>query len=269
MTETPPLNLWHRAFFKVRRGLSWLEWGTRWLSEELRSSPVRNPQEIAWPAVDMNGPDPVAAIIATAEYRQAAKWFETDLDRPMTSACSRALLYCLTRNLRPRNAFEIGTYRAGSSEAICRALERNGTGVLHTTDPFGRLRVPPILMRWPRRLRQRIKFYPWNSMAFLMHMQDMKLTTPLAFVDGHHDYPFALFDLQLVATLTEPAGFVVMDNMDLAGVVQAVDRFLSDNPGWRVCGESAPGSRCVAETVFCILQRSGIRDQVSGDQIVA
>jgi predicted O-methyltransferase YrrM len=149
---------------------------------------------------------------------------------------SRALLFALTRMLRPRAAAEIGTYFAGGAEVIARALWENGDGTLHTADPFGADRCPAILAAWPAELRSLVKFYPLNSMEFLIKLHHQGLALDFVLVDGDHDYEPALFDLQMTARLLRPGGVVVMNDSVQSGPFQAARTFLAGNPAWRELG---------------------------------
>ncbi len=254
---------WQRGIAKVRRHANAYRRRVGQAWQAMRSE-IRPLEPIPSPIVDMSRRDPIAAIMAAPEFRQAARWFETTLDRSLTSACSQALLYALTRNLKPARAFEIGTYMAGASEAICRGMLANGAGLLHTADPYGLTRVPPILMKWPARLRKHIRFYPKDSMGFFRRMEVLNLASDLTFIDGRHVYEFALFDLHAAARATAPAGFIVLDNISDPGPFFALEDFLRVSPGWVECGkpiamftDSDPLDRArvaVEETDFAIVR---------------
>lgn len=220
---------------------------------------------IPWPIVDLNGRDPIEEIVASSEFAECTAFFEgiEAAQRALMSANSQALLFCTARNLRPDHVFEIGTYQASTSEAICRALHANGRGLLHTVDPFGGDTVPPILDRWPDELREHLRFYPENSMGFYSQVRD-HLRPGIVFVDGDHDYEFAFFDLICGARLILPGGFIFVDNISQAGPYFAAKDFLRDHPGWRECGASMTRYRAelpfdrerttIADTDFCVLR---------------
>ncbi len=149
---------------------------------------------------------------------------------------SRAMLFVLIRMLRPRAAAEIGTYFAGGAEVIARALWENGNGMLHTTDPFGTDRCPAILAAWPAELRSLVKFYPLNSMEFLIKLHHQGLALDFVLIDGDHDYEPALFDLQMAARLLRPGGVIVLNDSVQTGPFQAARTFLAANPAWRELG---------------------------------
>jgi predicted O-methyltransferase YrrM len=198
---------------------------------------VRPLEPIPYAAIVADDPDPVAAIVASPEFAVASRWFAQDLaDRSQLSPEAQALLFTLARNLKPAHVFEIGTFQAGTSEAICRALWENGEGLLHTTDPFSLATVPAILMKWPRELRRHITFYHLDSMAFFMRMEQMGVRSQLTLIDGRHDYEFARFDLAMAARTLAPGGFILLDNVSQPGPYLAVTDFLRDVPGWCECG---------------------------------
>ena len=227
MTGREGLRRWARGAARAWRGL-----GAR----------VRPIEPVPCATVDASRPaDPIPSIIAAPEFAATTRWFAQEPGRSQLSPDAQALLFTLTRNLKPTHVFEIGTFLAGTSEAICRALAANGTGVLHTTDPFSLAAVPAILMKWPRELRRHVRFYHLDSMAFFMRMEQMGVRSQLTFIDGRHDYEFAMFDLSMAARTLEPGGLILLDNVSQPGPYLAAIDFLRDTPGWRECGN--PGDR--------------------------
>jgi predicted O-methyltransferase YrrM len=204
---------------------------------------VRPIEPIPFASVDARGPaDPIPPIIANPAFAATTAWFAREpAGRSQLSPEAQALLFTLTRNLKPAHVFEIGTFLAGTSEAICRALEANGTGLLHTTDPFSLAAVPAILMKWPRKLRRHVRFYHLDSMAFFMRMEQAGVRSQLTFIDGRHDYEFAMFDLSMAARTLEAGGLILLDNVSQPGPYLAALDLLRDTPGWRECGN--PGDR--------------------------
>jgi predicted O-methyltransferase YrrM len=219
MTSREGLRRWARRASRAWRGL-----GAR----------VRPIEPIPYAAVDAGGAaDPIPSIIAAPEFAATTRWFAQEPGRSQLSPEAQALLFTLTRNLKPTHVFEIGTFLAGTSEAICRALQANGTGLLHTTDPFSLAAVPAILLKWPRQLRRHVRFYHLDSMAFFMRMEQRGVRSQLTFIDGRHDYQFAMFDLSMAARTLAPGGLIVLDNVSQPGPYLAVTDFLRDTPGWR------------------------------------
>jgi len=166
--------------------------------------------------------------------------------------------------MRPDLVIEIGTYRAGTAEAICRALSANHAGVLRTVDPFGEQTVPAILRRWPAELRDRVRFHPKSSMDFFFEMTERGQSPGIVLVDGNHDYEFALFDIAAAARIINPSGFIFVDNISQAGPYLAAQDFLLRHPGWIDCADSLAGDvgaqpfdrhrSKLRNTDFCVLR---------------
>jgi len=156
----------------------------------------------------------------------------------LVPSASRALLFFLTRHFKPHYALEIGTYRAGSTEIIARALRMNGRGTLLTIDPFGKERVPAILNTWPKNVSQHVEFMPLSSMDCFIELSRRSIECELIFVDGDHSYEYALYDLQMAARHIKPGGIVIMDNAEQTGVYWAVKDFLKSHTDWRELGDS-------------------------------
>ena len=82
----------------------------------------------------------------------------------------RALLYCLIRALKPENVVEIGTYFAGTTEVLARAVWENGSGCVYSVDPYGAGRVSQAMTAWPEPLRAITTCSFDNSMSFLTQL---------------------------------------------------------------------------------------------------
>ena len=163
-----------------------------------RGLDIRPIADIPWPRLDLQQcEDPIATILAAPEFEAATAFFIDNpaASRSLVSASAQALLYALVRNQRPNHVFEIGTYKAGTTEAVCRALQANGCGIVHTVDPFRGEYVTATLKHWPASLLKHIRFYPLDSMAFYKEKERQHVNPDLVFVDGNHDYEFALFDI--------------------------------------------------------------------------
>jgi hypothetical protein len=224
--------------------------------------------DLAYPTVDLEtAPDPIAAIIGSPEFNSCAQFFAGTeaITRALVGPISQALLYCTVRSLRPDHVVEIGTYKASTTEAICRALRANGRGIVHTVDPYGDVHgVDKILGTWPTELREHVRFYPVNSMAFYIEAIQTDLRPHLVFVDGHHDYEFALFDIQCAARLIRPNGFIFIDNIAQPGPYFAARDFLKIRAQWQELGSSMSNYRpefafdqyrtTLQNTDFCILR---------------
>src|SRR2546423_1257708 len=155
--------------------------------------------EVAFPQVSaLEAGNIISAIMQHADFAACAKFFDQlkDPSRSLLAPQAQALLFSLIRNTQPSVVVEIGTYRAATSEAICRALQANKAGTLYTIDPFGNATVPAIVEQWPESLRRHIQFQPIDSMHFFAEAMQKSLRADIVLVDGNHDYEFALFDIQ-------------------------------------------------------------------------
>jgi predicted O-methyltransferase YrrM len=196
---------------------------------------------IPCPEVDLAAADDaVTAIMNAPEFPETIQFFADNpaAERSLVPPDAHALLYSLVRNLKPEHAFEIGTFKGGTSEAICRALAANGTGVLHTVDPFRSDYIKTIFANWPAALLSHLRCHPTYSMAFFGAMEREGIRPALVFVDGNHDYEFAAFDIACGARLMQRGGFMVIDNIAQPGPFYAALDFLAANPAWREHGRS-------------------------------
>jgi hypothetical protein len=146
---------------------------------------------------------------------------------------ARALLHHLVVMRRPELALEIGTYMAGTTEVLARALWETGAGHLDTIDPFGGERVPPLIAGLPEELRKHITFQPVTSAAHFDRAIARGLGYDFVLIDGSHELEFVMFDLLCTARLMRPRGLVVLDNIEQPGPRFATRLFLKNNPQWR------------------------------------
>jgi len=200
--------------------------------------------DIAWPSFDLaRVDDPVKEVLSSKEFETTTRFFSDNpaAQRSLVSGEAQALLYCIIRNLRPDHVFEIGSYKAGTTEALCRALQANGHGILHTVDPFRGDYVAATIAHWPTELLRHVSIHPLSSMDFYMEMERQSVRPGVVFVDGNHDYEFALFDIGRAARYMTPGGFIFVDNVAQPGPFFAARDFLSANPGWREVGGSTEG----------------------------
>jgi predicted O-methyltransferase YrrM len=181
--------------------------------------------------------NPIEEIVSSLEFAVTARYFSDSpaAARSLVSGASQALLFTLVRNLIPDHVIEIGTFKGGTSEAIGRALHANGRGLLHTIGPFDSGLFLPVYRGWPEALRNRVRFYSVDSMAFFVRLQKNLIQPALVFVDGNHDYEFALFDILAAARCVTPGGFIVVDNVSQAGPYYAAVDFLASHPEWLDC----------------------------------
>jgi hypothetical protein len=74
-----------------------------------------------------------------------------------------------------------------------------------------------------------------NSMAFYDEVRRQDIRPQLIFVDGNHEYEFALFDIQCAARYLMPGGFIIADDAGQAGPYFAARDFLARHPDWIEC----------------------------------
>jgi predicted O-methyltransferase YrrM len=225
----------------MRRKVKELEIRLDGLHKGLDIKPV---SDIAFPKIDLAASeDPIAGIMAAPEIEAAKAYFYDNpvAARSLISSQSQALLYSLVRNLRPDHVYEIGTYKAGTTEAICRALYANGKGIAHAVDPFRGEYIAAVLKLWPPELFRHVRLHAKDSMAFFGDMEREHIHPALVFVDGNHDYEFASFDIACGARTIAPGGFIVVDNVAQPGPFFAARDFLAANPDWRELGGAATG----------------------------
>lgn len=148
-------------------------------------------------------------------------------------------LYTLIRHLKPKLCLEIGTFFAHTSQIMAEAIHESGSGgKLVTIDPFGAERVPQIIQTWPAELQALTEFRPWSSMQYFLDMETHAVPkgaeSPLSvvFVDGHHNFEYAIFDIVRSADHLTPGGVIVIDNLEQEGPKRAVAQFLQWNPAW-------------------------------------
>jgi len=198
--------------------------------------------DIPFPIVDVKAASCVDQILASSEFGEADRFFSAGpaIRRGLVSARSQTLFYSLLRNLRPEHAVEIGTFRASTTEAMCRALHANGHGVVHTVEPVVAEWVPHIIAQWPEPLRKRVRFYPMNSAAFFA---SCRIRSDFIFIDGNHDFEYALFDMQAAARIAGCGGLMLIDNISQPGPFFAALRFCRDNPAWSEIGGSLSNYR--------------------------
>ena len=197
--------------------------------------------DVAWPSLDLaKAGDPVKDILSSGEFEAATLFFANSpaAQRSLVSGQAQALLYCTIRNLRPDHVFEIGSYKAGTTEALCRALHANGHGLLHTVDPFRGDYIAATVAHWPTDLVRYVSIHSMSSMDFYMDMERQGVRPGVVFVDGNHDYEFALFDIGRAAKYMTPGGFIFVDNVAQPGPFFAARDFLSANRGWCEVGGS-------------------------------
>jgi predicted O-methyltransferase YrrM len=223
----------------LRRKASELEIRLDGLHKGLAVKPIA---DIPFPALDLAAcDDPVEAITASPEFAAATAFFNDNpvAERSLVPPQAQAILYCLMRNQRPDHVFEIGSYKAGTTEALARALYANGAGLAHTVDPFRGVYVAAVLQCWPPQLFRHVRLHAMDSMAFYKDMERQGVRAGIVLVDGNHDYEFAAFDIASGARAITPGGYIFVDNVAQPGPFFAARDFLMANPDWRELGTAA------------------------------
>lgn len=180
---------------------------------------------------------------ASVEFKQRVDKLTRDQDR-ITSAISQATLYDLSRVLAPANILEIGSYFGNTARVLAQSVVDSGAGSLVTIDPFGGERLPSIIASWPEELAAVTSFHGLNSMSYFASLEVVRTPTGkkapfnLIFVDGHHSYEYALFDILSSAFYLRPGGAIVVDDVAQAGPAMAIASFLSRYRGWRLFSQS-------------------------------
>lgn len=158
-----------------------------------------------------------------------------------TSTETQVVLKELVRLLAPADMLEIGTFFADTAHTVAAEMSKLGAGHITTIDPFGGHRVPDIIAGWPSSVRERATFRPDNSMSLFLYLDEelrVKRGTEAPFniiyVDGHHAFEYALFDLMRSPLYLRPGGVLVVDNIELAGPAAAIRLFLERNTHWKL-----------------------------------
>ena len=162
-------------------------------------------------------PEAIEAARKSAQFAVLEQFFRSFPPNSLLSDTSRALLYHLVLAKRPGRLLEIGTYQAGTSQVLATALNRVGSGVLYTIDPFGRDSCPPIIRDWPQALQEHVRFYPFDSGIFFDKVIHDGMMLDMIFIDGNHEIEYAAFDLACSARVIERGGLVVLDNVKSTG----------------------------------------------------
>jgi predicted O-methyltransferase YrrM len=156
----------------------------------------------------------------------------------LTNPTSQAAMSAIVKLLSPCDALEIGTLFANTTRVLAEAIIDAG-GSLVTIDPFGGERVPGLLAQWPDELAQITRFAAENSMSHFLSLEVGGATSGAAapynfvFIDGHHSFEYAYFDLISAANYLRPGGIIVVDNVEQSGPAAAVRDFLQKHKLWK------------------------------------
>ena len=137
-----------------------------------------------------------------------------------------AVLYALTRLLKPRLVLETGTFEGYSTAEIARALHKNGTGHIESIDISAETGG-----RVPENLRTYVTFRQnMASLELTRFLAEQSASINLFFHDSAHNYINALDELVAFAPFFAPGCVIVchdakMDFMPDFGVGRAVREF--------------------------------------------
>jgi predicted O-methyltransferase YrrM len=170
---------------------------------------------------------------ASPAFERVFSFYRKYPEDSLQSDEARALLHHLIVMHRPERLLEIGTWHAGTTETMARALWETRQGQIDTIDPFGGDRCPPIIASFPPELRELVTFRAENSATYFDRAITKNIYYDFVLVDGNHEYEFALFDVMCAARTIRPGGLIVMDNIEQIGPRLAAKTFLERNPDWR------------------------------------
>lgn len=150
-----------------------------------------------------------------------------------------ALMCALIEHLRADLVVEIGSLFGQTSRHMAESVARNN-GKLITIDPYGGHRMPGIVEGWPEAVRAATEFRPVFSMELFARIEEKRFSVEgppkigVAYVDGNHNFEYALFDVMEAADNLVPGGAIVIDNLEQLGPRFAVQQFLRMNPAWKL-----------------------------------
>ena len=154
----------------------------------------------------------------------------------LTPASEVAYLVEVINQFRPKVVYEIGSFFCETTKVMAGAMAKEAYGgTLHTTDPYGSERCPPIIENLNETIKKCIKYYPFYSMEMILHLKESEKKEcflDLTFIDGNHDLEYALFDLISVSNATNYGGCIVIDNIENRPTRLALKTFLSLFPWW-------------------------------------
>jgi predicted O-methyltransferase YrrM len=183
----------------------------------------------------------LARSIAAKDLRPGTNMGQSYRPTQVTAAETQFALAELVRVLAPADVLEIGTFFADTARVIAAAMAEIGMGHLITIDPFGGDRVPDIIEAWPVQLRERVEFRADNSMSFFLYLDEElhakrgnNAPFEVIFIDGHHSFDYAFFDLMRSSLYVRPGGALVLDNIEQPGPATAIRLFLERHSHWQL-----------------------------------
>lgn len=159
----------------------------------------------------------------------------------MTSTETQFVLAELVRLLAPMSMLEIGTFFADTAWIVAETMAKLGAGHLTTIDPYRGHRVPDIITEWDRNIRERVTFRPDDSMSFFLYLdEELRVrrgnNAPfnIIYIDGHHEFDYAFFNLMRSSLYLRPGGVLVIDHIEFDGPAMAARLFLDLHPHWKL-----------------------------------
>jgi predicted O-methyltransferase YrrM len=182
----------------------------------------------------------MVAFVREPAYADLMRRFDAQ-DGAITGTRQTALLYATIQHLRSPCSLEIGTFFAHSTRIMADAMVDAGIDAkVVSLDPFGGERVPGIIAGWPAAQQAVTDFRACSSMQYFLDLESAATPkgagSPLGvvFVDGHHNFEYALFDIIRSADHLAPGGAIFVDNLEQDGPRMALVQFLRWNPAWRL-----------------------------------
>ena len=196
--------------------------------------------DIAWPSIDLTQcDDPILAVLSSTEFESATRFFADNpaSQRSLVSADRRrrySIPFCAI--YAPITYSKSEVTKPGRRRHYAEPLHANSHGLVHTVDPFRADYITATVKHWPPELLKHVRIHSMSSMDFYMEMERQGIHPGVVFVDGNHDYEFALFDIGRAAKYMSHGGFIFVDNIAQPGPFLAARDFLAANPGWRELG---------------------------------
>jgi hypothetical protein len=203
------------------------------LGSQFRSVTDFAVSQIPFPVIRLDEKSSLVTILESSEFRNCAQFFVgkmADCQLP-GFAVEQAFFFSLVRNLRPEHVFEIGWHRGVVTEAMCRALQANGTGLLHL--PAGGVpdRAGARFDRWMTELRPFVRVHATDELGFLEQMRAKGVTPELIVLNGLRDTELTVV-METASVVVKPTGLVVIADIEQAGTRTILRDFLSHHPEW-------------------------------------
>jgi hypothetical protein len=171
---------------------------------------------------------PIGSVEDTQGYEALSKSY---VDHQMFLPLD-AFIYDLVRSRKPRIIVETGVERGATTYAFLRALEKNGSGELHSVDLkpeiHSRLRLPvaPVV---PRSLRANWHYYEGDSRVILPKLFEQLGSVDLFMHGSEHGYEVQSFEVVTAWPYIKEPKVCIVDRPDFPGTndYRAWNEFLS------------------------------------------